>query len=87
MTLRNVERFTAGCPLCDEAVQLVQDLAYPSCAVQVLDMNDETTHQKAKEYGVVRVPSVAVNGTLADCCRAGAIDVETLRALGIGSPA
>lgn len=87
MTLRKVEIFTAGCPLCDEAVQLVQDLACPSCGVEVLDMRDEATHQKAKQYGVVRVPAVAVNGILADCCQSGAIDPDALRALGIGSPA
>ena len=36
---------------------------------------------------VARVPAVAVDGTLADCCQAGVIDVDALRALGIGSPA
>ena len=87
MTLRKVEVFTAGCPLCDEAVQLVQDLACPSCGVEVLDMNDDATQQKAKQYGVIRVPAVVVNGTLADCCQGGVIDAETLRVLGIGSPA
>ena len=48
MTLRKVEVFTAGCSLCDEAVQLVQSLACPSCAVGVLDMNDDAVHAKAK---------------------------------------
>ena len=87
MTLRQVEVFTAGCPLCDEAVQLVQNLACPSCRVDVLDMQDEATQEKAKAYGVARVPAIAVNGTLADCCAGGAIDVDALRSLGIGSPA
>ena len=50
-------------------------------------MKDEAVQQKAKEYGVARVPAVAVNGTLADCCQGGAIDVNALRALGVGSPA
>ena len=87
MTLRKVEVFTAGCSLCDEAVQLIQNLACPSCRVEVLDMQDEATQAKAKEYGVARVPAVAVNGTLADCCEGRAIDVDVLRTLGIGSPA
>ena len=38
MTLRKVEVFTAGCSLCDDAVQLVQKLTCPSCTVEVLDM-------------------------------------------------
>ena len=87
MTLRKIEVFTAGCSLCDDAVQLVQDLACSSCSVEVLDMKDESAQQKAKQYGVTRVPSVVVNGTLADCCQTGAVDADSLRALGVGSPA
>ncbi len=87
MTLRKVEVFTAGCPLCDAAVLLVQDLACSSCSVEILDMKDESAQQKAKQYGVTRVPSVVVNGTLADCCQGGAINPDSLRALGVGSPA
>ena len=85
MTLRKVEVFIAGCPLCDDAVQLVHDLACPSCTVEVLDMKDESTHEKAGRYGVTRVPAVVVNGTLADCCQTGAVNGESLRALGVGS--
>ena len=87
MTLRKIEVFTAGCSLCVGAIQLVQDLACPSCSVEVLDMKEEATQEKAKAYGVARVPAVAVDGALADCCQAGVIDVDALRALGIGSPA
>jgi hypothetical protein len=50
-------------------------------------MKDESAQQKAKGYGVTRVPAVAVNGTLADCCSSAVIDSDTLRALGVGSPA
>ncbi len=85
--LRKVEVFTAGCALCDDAVQLVQSLACPSCSVEVLDMQDESVQQKARQYGVTRVPAIAVDGTLADCCQGSAIDADMLRSLGIGSPA
>ncbi len=87
MTLRTIEVFTAGCSLCDDAVQLVQSLACPSCSVELLDMKDESAQTKARQYGVTRVPAVAVNGALADCCAGGAIDAATLRALGVGRPA
>ena len=50
-------------------------------------MKEEATQEKAKAYGVARVPAVAVDGALADCCQARVIDVDALRALGIGSPA
>ena len=87
MTLRKVEVFTAGCSLCDDAVRLVQDLACSSCSVEVLDMKDEATQKRAQQYGVMRVPAVVVNGTLADCCQTGAVNADSLRALGVGSAA
>ena len=86
MKKRVVEVFTAGCPVCDDTVKLVQSIACPSCDVQILDTrSDETAQAKAKQYGIKRLPAVAVNGRLADCCRHGAVDAGTLRDLGVGS--
>lgn len=88
MKKRTIEVFTAGCPCCDAAVQLVKSLACESCDVQVLDMqSDRAVQARAKQYGIQRVPAIVVNGKLADCCRAGAVDATVLRSLGIGSPA
>ena len=88
MTKRKIEVFTAGCPCCDEAVQLVKSIACENCDVQVLDMRtDKAVQARAREYGVKRVPAVVINGKLADCCRSGAVDAATLRNLGVGSPA
>ncbi|MGH7860375.1 MAG: thioredoxin family protein [Candidatus Binatia bacterium] len=87
MKKRTIELFTAGCPCCDETVALVQSLACPSCDVSILDMRtDEAAQAKAREYGVRRIPAVAVNGKLADCCQVGAVDAGTLRGLGLGAP-
>ena len=87
---RKVEVFTAGCPVCDEAVKTVKAAACPSCEVVVYDLNKgcETNEcrLKAKEYGIERVPAVAVNGKLLDCCKDGAVDAGALRAAGIGQP-
>ncbi len=88
MKRRTIEVFTAGCPCCSEAVQLVKSIACENCDVQVLDMRtDKAVQARAKAYGVRRVPAVVVNGQLADCCRAGAVDAASLRSLGVGSPA
>jgi glutaredoxin len=85
MKKRTIEVFTAGCPCCNEAVQLVKSLACESCDVQVLDMRSDSAAQaKARAYGVERVPAVVVNGKLANCCEGG-VDADTLRALGVGS--
>jgi protein-disulfide isomerase len=83
---RLVEIFTAGCPLCEPVVKTVHDLACPSCEVKVYDIRKEGA-EKAKSYGIARVPAVVVNGKLADCCRnTGAVDVEVLKAAGVGVP-
>ena len=85
---RKIEVFSAGCPCCDEAVKVVKSVACPSCEVTVLDMkSDREAQRKAKEYGINRVPAVVVNGKLADCCQTGAVNAESLRRLGVGSPA
>lgn len=73
MAQRQVEVFTAGCPLCDDTVKLVQELACEHCEVQVHDLREgcdtNECREKASEYGITRVPTVVVDGKLVDCCR------------------
>ncbi|MBA3601058.1 MAG: thioredoxin family protein [Acidobacteria bacterium] len=83
---RKIEIFSAGCPACDETVQTVNDIACPSCEVQVLDMHREDVAAQAKEYGIKSVPAVVIDGKLAGCCAGRGIDEATLKASGIGSP-
>lgn len=86
MKMRTIEVFVAGCPCCDDAVALVKSLTCESCDVRFLDMRtDHIAQNKAKDYGVTRVPAVVVNGQLAGCCQ-GAVDAATLRELGVGTP-
>ncbi len=84
---RKVEVFTAGCSVCDDAVTLVKSLACDSCEVEVHDMKDPATSQRAKEYGVRSVPAVVIDGKLADCCSGRGPDANTLRAAGLGQTA
>ncbi len=88
MAKRKVEVFTAGCPVCDEAVKTVRETACPDCEITVYDLNKgcETGEcmEKAKAYGIKRVPAVAVDGKLLECCRQGGVDVSALRAAGVG---
>lgn len=80
---RKIEIFSAGCPVCKEAVSLVNTLACPSCEVMVLDMNKPTVAKKAKQLGIQTVPAVSIDGQLAECCSRG-IDAETLKTAGLG---
>ena len=86
MTVRRVfEVFSAGCPLCSEAVTKIQELACPSCEVRVLDMNDPNVAKRARGLGIRSVPAVAIDGQLADCCSSRGIDIGALKAHGLGS--
>lgn len=81
-TKRQVEIFTAGCPICSETVQLVQRIACESCDVTVLDMNDAAVAERAKEIGVNMVPAVVVNGRLTSTN--AALSEQALQETGIG---
>jgi len=81
---RKIEVFSAGCPACEETVQLVNRIACPSCEVTVLDMHDPAVATRAKSLGVRSVPAVAIDGKLADCCSARGPQEDALRAAGLG---
>ncbi|MBA3357048.1 MAG: thioredoxin family protein [Pyrinomonadaceae bacterium] len=83
---RKIEIFSAGCPVCDEAVQTVKRIACPSCETEVLDMRQPEVAAKAEQLGISRVPAILIDGKLAECCVAGAVDEQVLRAAGVGVP-
>ncbi len=85
-TQRNVEVFSAGCPACEEAIEMVNRVACPSCGVTVLDMKDPAVASRAKALGIRSVPAVAIDGELADCCAGRGPQEGTLRAAGLGQP-
>jgi glutaredoxin 3 len=83
---RKIEIFSAGCPACDEAIQSVKQIACSSCETEVLDMNQPEVAERAKQLGIGRVPAIVIDGQLAECCVAGGIDENVLRAAGVGVP-
>ena len=89
MAKRKVEIFTGGCPVCEPVVDLVTKVACPSCEIVVYDLkkgcDTDDCRDKAKQYGVTRVPAVAVDGKLLGCCNVGTVTEEVLRNAGIGS--
>ncbi|MCA1602010.1 MAG: thioredoxin family protein [Acidobacteria bacterium] len=83
---RKVEIFSAGCPECEEAIKMVRSIACHSCEIEVLDMHNSDVAAKAAKYGALRLPAIAVDGKLADCCTVPGIDKSSLRAAGVGVP-
>ena len=58
MTKRLVEVFVAGCPLCDETVKLVRELACSNCEVKIYDLQHQQSaaeREKIKQYEIHRL--------------------------------
>ena len=85
-TTRHIEIFSAGCRVCEDTISLVKRLACSSCEVTVMDMKDQTVSSRARELGILTVPSVVVNDHLATCCSGSGPSESALRAAGIGTP-
>jgi glutaredoxin 3 len=76
--------FSAGCLVCQEAVEAIKREVCQYCEVIVLDMRDAQVARRAKDLGVRSVPAVAINGKLASCCSGRGIDMQVLRDAGLG---
>jgi hypothetical protein len=83
---RRIEIFSACCPACDDAIEMVKRIACASCETDVLDMHEPEVAARAAALGVSRVPAIVIDGKLAECCAAGPVDEQVLRAAGVGVP-
>lgn len=88
MTKRKIEVFTAGCPVCEPVVEMVQSLACDSCDVTVYSLSEQCDTEicvdKVREYKITSLPAVAVNGELLSCCSGRGVSREQLLNAGIG---
>jgi glutaredoxin 3 len=83
--MRKIEIFTAGCPVCDEQVTKVKEAACSSCEIEVLNVKEnEEALKKSKSYNINSLPSVVIDGVLAQCCSNRGIDIDVLKSLGLG---
>jgi len=85
-TNRNIEVFSAGCPVCEETVALVNRVACPSCDVSVMDMSEPEVARRARHLGIRSLPAIAINGVLTDCCAGRGPEELVIRAAGVGKP-
>ena len=85
-TKRKVEVFSAGCPVCNEAVDMVKRISCPNCEINVLDMKDHAVAKQAKNIGIRSVPAIVIDGKLADCCAGRGPDELFLKNAGLGQP-
>lgn len=76
---RKIEIFTAGCPACGEAVELVKRIAGSAHDIEILDMHRVDIAARAKRHGIRSLPGVVVDGRLAGCCAERGPDEAILR--------
>lgn len=81
---RKIEVFSAGCPVCEETVEEIRKASCPSCDVTVLNMKDQKVAERAKSLGIRSLPAVSIDGKPAECCSGRGVDIETLKAAGLG---
>jgi len=86
---RQIEIFTAGCPVCEPVVALVKETACENCEITIYNLSEPCESKiciaKMDTYGVKRLPAIAVDGKLIGCCTNVAITKNDLVAAGIGS--
>jgi len=50
---RKIEIFSAGCTVCEQAIDQVRDAACPSCDIVVLNMRDASVAERAESLGIL----------------------------------
>ena len=84
---RKIEVFIAGCPVCFDAIDLVNRLAGPDDEVTISDMTRSVVADRAKELDIRSIPCVVIDGEVPDCCQKGfPYEWESLRTAGLGQP-
>jgi hypothetical protein len=88
MNKQKIEVFTAGCPVCQPVIELVKSLEneeFNEITVYDLVKNGETTEcvSKLEEYGIKRLPAIAINGQLLDSCKNNGITKKDLIGAGL----
>lgn len=88
MDKRKIEVFSAGCVVCAPVIELVKSIAdekYNEITIYDLVKQCETKEcvAKVKEYQIKRLPAIAINGKLIDCCILNSITKEDLINAGV----
>ena len=88
MAKKQIQVFTAGCPVCRPVVDMVKEIAAPGSEVTIHTLGgaaeDLEGENLVARYGIRTVPAVVVDGELLSCCRNAGPTREDLLSSGIG---
>jgi glutaredoxin 3 len=76
---KKIEVFSAGCCVCEGAIEVAKRLAGSSHEVVVYDTRESEAAARAKQYGVHSIPAIVIHGKLAKCCAGRGPDESVLR--------
>lgn len=86
---KQIEIFTAGCPVCEPVVALVKETACENCEITIHNLSEKCESKicvsKMEEYQIKRLPAIVVNGRLIGCCKNIEITKDDLVNAGIGN--
>jgi len=81
---RKIEIFSAGCNICQTAVEQIRKEACASCDIEVLEMSKPDVERRAQDLGIASLPAVVIDGQVADCCTSRGVNLDVLRKAGLG---
>ncbi len=64
MPRRQVEIFSAGCPICEQTIHLLRKVGGEFCDITVLNVRDDVVATRARVLGLRSFPAVVVEGEL-----------------------
>ncbi len=83
-TQRKIEVYSAGCSICNDVVDKVREAARKSCDIVIRDMMLPEVQRDAAGLGILSLPAIVIDGTLANCCSGRGVDLDVLRQAGLG---
>ena len=84
---RKIEIFVSLCPICFDAIDLVNSLAGPDDEVTILDVERSVVADRARELDILSVPCVVIDGEVAGCYQKGfPYEWDILKNAGLGQP-
>ncbi len=83
-TQRKIEVYSAGCSICNDVVDKVREAACKSCDIVIRDMMLPEVQRDAAGLGILSLPAIVIDGTLANCCSGRGVDLDVLRQAGLG---
>jgi len=83
---RKIEIYSAGCSICNDVIDQVREAACKSCDIVIRDMMLPEVQRNAAGLGILSLPAVVIDGTLANCCSGRGVDLDVLRQAGLGQP-